>query len=102
MTEDPSNKTFRDNEEKNRFELQVGAITAFVDYIINKKGNIYLTHTEVPKEAEGKGYAKELLENVFQEIETRELELVPICPFVKAYLQRKPEWKKLLADFAKF
>jgi len=102
MTANSSNKTFRDNEEKNRFELQSGNIIAFVDYIINKKGTIYLTHTEVPKEAEGQGFAKELLENVFQEIEERELELVPICPFVKAYMQRKPEWKKLLADFAQF
>lgn len=100
--EKETNNIFSDNEEKKRFELQVGEITAFVDYIINKKGNIYLTHTEVPKEAEGQGYAKELLENVFQEIENRELELVPICPFVKAYLHRKPEWKNLLADFAQF
>lgn len=102
MTENSSNKIFQDNEEKKRFELQDGEITAYVDYIINKKGTIYLTHTEVPKEAEGQGYAKELLEYVFQEIEKRELELVPICPFVKAYLHRKPEWKKLLADFAQF
>ena len=100
MTANSSNKTFRDNEEKKRFELQSGNIVAFVDYIINKKGTIYLTHTEVPKEAEGQGYAKEMLENVFEEIERREL--VPICPFVKAYLHRKPEWKKLLADFAQF
>lgn len=94
--------TFVDNKEKKRFELQVDEITAFVDYIINKKGTIYLTHTEVPKEAEGKGLAKEILENVFREIEKRELELVPICPFVKAYLHRKPKWKRLLADFAQF
>ncbi|MDZ7717948.1 MAG: GNAT family N-acetyltransferase [Balneolaceae bacterium] len=97
-----SQTLFSDNKEKKRFELQVGDVTAFVDYIINKKGTIYLTHTEVPKEAEGQGYAKELLENVFQEIEKRELELVPICPFVKTYLHRKPKWKKLLADFAQF
>ena len=102
MTENSSYKTFRNNEEKKRFELQDGDITAFVDYILNTKGTIYLTHTEVPKEAEGQGYAKEMLENVFEEIEKRELELVPICPFVKVYLQRNPEWKKLLADFAKF
>lgn len=94
--------TFSDNKERKRFELQIGGVIAFVDYIINKKGTIYLTHTEVPKETEGQGFAKELLENVFQEIEKRELELVPICPFVKAYLHRKPEWKRLLADFAQF
>lgn len=94
--------TFVDNEDRKRFELQVGDITAFVDYIINKKGEIYLTHTEVPKEAEGRGLAKELLENVFEDIEKRELKLVPICPFVKVYLHRNPEWKRLLADFARF
>ncbi|MDX1640552.1 MAG: GNAT family N-acetyltransferase [Balneolaceae bacterium] len=93
---------FVDNEDKKRFELHIDNITAFVDYIINKKGEIYLTHTEVPKEAEGRGLAKELLENVFEEIEKRELKLVPICPFVKVYLHRNPDWKRLLADFARF
>lgn len=93
---------FVDNEEGKRFELRVGETVAFVDYIINKKGTIYLTHTEVPKEAEGQGLAAKLLDHVFREIEKRELELVPICPFVKVYLQRNPEWKKLLTDFAQF
>lgn len=102
MTENSSNKPFRDNKEKKRFELKVGEITAFVDYIINKKGEIYLTHTEVPDKAEGRGFAKQLLEYSFREIEKRELKLVPICPFVKVYLHRKPEWKRLLADFAQF
>lgn len=97
-----STGTFSDNKERKRFELQVGEITAFVDYIINKKGEIYLTHTEVPEKAEGRGLAKELLENVFEEIENRDLKLVPICPFVKVYLHRNPEWKRLLADFARF
>lgn len=93
---------FVDNEERKRFELHVGDIVAFVDYIINKKGMIYLTHTEVPKEVEGQGLAAKLLDHVFREIEKRELELVAICPFVKVYLQRNPERKKLLADFAQF
>lgn len=100
--EKESKGNFVDNKDRKRFELQIGDVTAFVDYIINKKGVIYLTHTEVPKDAEGQGYAKKLMKNVFKEIEERELELVPICPFVKVYLQRKPEWKRLLADFAQF
>lgn len=93
---------FIDNEERKRFELHVDGFTAFAEYIINKKGVIYLTHTEVPKQAEGKGISGRLLNLVFQEIERRGLELVPICPFVKVYLQRNPEWKRLLTDFAKF
>lgn len=37
--------TFIDNKERHRFELQVDGITAFVDYIINKKGVIYFKIT---------------------------------------------------------
>lgn len=94
--------TFIDNKERKRFELKADEFTAYVDYIINKKGTIYLTHNEVSKEAEGKGLAGQLLEHVLEEIDKRDLELVPICPFVQVYLQRNPEWKRLLADFAKF
>lgn len=100
--EKESGNTFSDNKERKRFELQIGGIIAFVDYIINKKGEIFLTHTEVPQEAEGRGLAKQLLEQVFKESEKRELKIVPICPFVKVFLHRNPAWKRLLADFARF
>lgn len=93
---------FRNNEEKKRYELQGEDHTAFVDYILNKKGVIYLTHTEVPKEAEGQGMATRLIDKVMREIEKNEYELVPICPFVKVFLQRNPEWKNLLAEHARF
>lgn len=89
---------FRDNTERHRFELGVEGKTAFIDYIINRKGVIYLTHTEVPKEAEGQGIASQIIELALSEVEKRGLKLVPICPFVKVYLQRHPEWEKLLAE----
>ncbi|NBB77649.1 MAG: N-acetyltransferase [Bacteroidetes bacterium] len=99
---DESVESFRNNEEKKRYELQKGGYTAFVDYILNRKGVVYLTHTEVPKEAEGQGMATRLIENVMLEIDERDYELVPICPFVKVFLQRNSEWKRLLAEHARF
>lgn len=91
-----------DRPEKNRFEMDVEGMKAHVDYIINKNGVIYLTHTEVPKELEGKGVASEMLKQIMKEIENREYSLIPICPFVKTYLSRQPEWKKLLDEHHKF
>jgi uncharacterized protein len=91
-----------DNTELNRYEMSVEGKTAFVDYIINKTGTIYLTHTEVPRELEGKGLASVMLKMIMEEIEKRELSLIPICPFVKTYLSRHPDWKKLLDEHHKF
>ena len=92
----------KDNKEKKRFELDRGGKTSIVDYIPTNQGVIYLTHTEVPKELEGQGIASELLSGVFQILSERELSLVPICPFVKSYLSRNPEWKRLLHENHRF
>lgn len=91
-----------DNKEKKRFELEREGKTSFVDYILNKQDVIFLTHTEVPKELEGQGIASELMEGVFQILSARELSLVPIYPFVKSWLSRNPEWKRLLHENHRF
>ena len=46
-----------DNTKENRFEFQVDGHVAFIEYLIGKQ-NIFLTHTEVPKELAGKGIGK--------------------------------------------
>jgi len=55
-------------------------------------------HTEVPPELEGEGIGTNLVKLVFEEIEKRGLQLIPICPFIIAYIKRHPEWKSLLDD----
>jgi len=87
-----------DNTNEQRFELTVDGKTAFIDYIINKKGVIYLTHTEVPAKLEGEGIGSRLVKQSLETIEQRELKLAPICPFVAAFIRRHPQWKKLLTD----
>jgi uncharacterized protein len=93
---------FSNISDQNRFELQIEEYTAFIDYILNKKGVLYLTHTEVPKELEGRGIASRLVKAVFRHAEKNELKIAPICPFVKSYLQRHPEWKRLLSEEHRF
>ena len=68
-----------------------------MDYILTAD-KIYLTHTEVPKELEGKGIGSKLVKEVFDYIESEKLKMIPLCPFVKAYVQRHPEWKKLVLE----
>ena len=87
-----------DNTEEKQFELSLKDGKALVEYIINSKGMIFLTHTEVPPKYEGQGIGAELVEQVLKEVEKRELKLVPLCPFVAAHIRRHPKWKRLLSD----
>lgn len=87
-----------DNTSRKRFEYSLGESTAFTEYIITTKGTIFLTHTEVPKKARGKGIAFEMIEEILKEVKNRELNLVPLCPMVATFIRRNPKWKTLLAD----
>lgn len=86
------------NESKRRFEVQVEGHTAFIEYMVDNKGVMYLTHTEVPPALEGKGVGKALVEQTLQYMETEGFKLAPLCPFVAAYLKRHPDWSRILAD----
>jgi predicted GNAT family acetyltransferase len=84
-----------DNAERNRYEMHIAGHVPRIEYI-KAQDKIYLTHTEVPKELEGKGIASTMTQKVLEDIETRNLTLVPLCPYVAQYIKRHPEWKKLV------
>ncbi|MBC7457259.1 MAG: N-acetyltransferase [Bdellovibrionaceae bacterium] len=87
--------TLIDNKEKNRFEFRIADQVAVADYHIS--GNVIsIPHVGVPKVLEGQGIASALVLAVLKNIDERQLKLIPICPFVVTYVQRHPEWKKLL------
>ncbi|MCL9808126.1 GNAT family N-acetyltransferase [Flavobacterium luminosum] len=85
------------NQEKKRFELEVEGVIAFIDFIVNNENIMFLTHTEVPKELEGKGVGSALVSKTLNHIQEKGYTLAPLCPFVAAYLKRHPEWKNVLA-----
>ena len=91
-------KTIVDNQERKQFEMTVDGYMAFSEYILTKKGVIYLTHTEVPKKIEGRGIAFEMIRQILENIEERQLKLMPLCPVVAAFIRRNPEWKRLLVE----
>ncbi len=84
-----------DNKEKNRFEAEVDGHTAIIEYTV-QPGILSLTHTEVPHALSGQGVASEMTEKVLMQIELRGLKVVPVCPFIKKYIDRHPEWKSIL------
>ena len=88
------------NTDENQYEFHIGKYLAKIEYIIANNGHIYLTHTEVPVALGGQGIATQLVEKVLTDIEEQGLDLVPLCPFVIGYIQKNPEWQRLVVKKA--
>ena len=84
-----------DNEAARRYEFHLGSDIPRLEYI-KAQDKIYLTHTEVPPSLAGQGIGSALIGAVLKDIDDKGLTLVPLCPFVALYLQRNPEWKRLV------
>ena len=95
MIGEASKHKLSDNEVKKRYEMPVEGFVGFIEYI-KTKDEVYLTHTEVPRELEGKGIGSEMVRQALEDIERQGLRLVPLCPFVAVYLRRHPEWKRIV------
>jgi predicted GNAT family acetyltransferase len=83
------------NEDEKRYELKIDSDIAMIEYI-KARNEIYLTHTEVPKELEGRGFGSKLVLYALEDIKEKGLRLVPLCPFVAAYIKKHPEWRELV------
>ncbi|MBW8243681.1 N-acetyltransferase [Muricauda oceani] len=84
------------NEEKRRFEIAIEGRYAFTNY--GEFGNqIALVHTETDPEISGQGAASALIEKTLRYLEEKQIELLPFCPFVFAYIRRHPEWKRIVS-----
>lgn len=88
--------TLIDNEEKKQYEFHIDGDIARIEYM-KAQGKIFLTHTEVPAKFEGKGIGSALIKQALDDIRQKELTLVPLCPFVAAYINRHPEYNTLIS-----
>ena len=83
-----------DNAARSRFEL--GA-SGFIDY--RRVGTVlYLNHAEVPPALSGHGVGTRLVRETLELIRSRGERMVPVCPFIKAFVRRNPAYSDLSAE----
>ena len=89
--------TVRDNPDELRYELLLdGRMVGQIRYR-REPGAIALVHTEVEPSHEGSGLATRLVEEALRDLRARGMRVVPICPFVTAFIRRHPEYADLVA-----
>jgi predicted GNAT family acetyltransferase len=76
-----------DNRARNRFELTLDGLTAFLVYE-RTPGTLRLIHTEVPEGLRGRQVGDARVEAALQAGRSEGLSIVAVCPFVRAYMRK--------------
>ncbi|HEX5150457.1 MAG TPA: GNAT family N-acetyltransferase [Parafilimonas sp.] len=87
------------NTELHRLELEINRSVAYIEYKL-LRDTLFLIHTEVPPELKGKGAGGIIVQKAFQYAKGNSYKIVPICPFIRSYLERHKEWNDIIAPNA--
>jgi predicted GNAT family acetyltransferase len=86
----------RDNAARSRYELADDErVVAVADYE-PADGTISFVHTFVDPELRRRGLGEFLVRQALDDVRSRNLHVVPECPFVAAFIQRHPEYTDLV------
>ncbi|NNG39984.1 N-acetyltransferase [Flexivirga sp. ID2601S] len=88
--------TVADNAPQHRYDAHVGRVLAgFAVYRLSDDV-ITFVHTEVDPKFEGKGIGGAIARFALDDVrETGERRVVPSCPFIKAWIDKHPEYQSL-------
>src|SRR5690606_6889976 len=92
--DDPETRVVHE-PERSRFQVTLGGGTAELRYQRLGK-TLVLVHTGAPPELEGRGIGGALVRAAFDHVRGHGMVVVPLCPFVRAYLKRHPECLELV------
>lgn len=88
----PDDFEWADNPSQRRWEVAHGGkVIAFAEYRTTPD-RIVFTHTVVDPEYEGHGIGSRLARLVLDDALHRNMRITPRCPFIRAYIQRHPEY----------
>lgn len=94
--DDAPNIKIRNDPENRQFTVEVdGRVAGKAEYRL--RGDTYLfIHTEVDPEFQGLGVANRLARWALDDVSEQGRTLVPLCPFIAAYIKRHPEYDAIV------
>jgi predicted GNAT family acetyltransferase len=87
----------RDHPDRRRYEVFTddGQLGGFAQYVL-RAGRVIFTHTEIDDAFEGHGLGSKLAQGALDDVRTRGLHVVPLCPFIAAYIEHHPAYEDLV------
>jgi uncharacterized protein len=88
--------TVTDRPDAGHYEVRAGDRVLGLAAYQRRGGQVVFTHTEVDPDAEGSGIGSTLVRGALDDVRARELRAVPLCPFVRAWIDRHPDYADLV------
>ena len=85
-----------DGQTKGGYRLVVDGIEAEMTYSRVNDGLIIIDHTEVPAALRGRKIGERLVRQAVEDARHEGVEIIPLCPFAKAQIDRHPDWQDVL------
>ena len=80
-----------DVPDRHRYEARIqGQLAAIAEYLSTQEF-LGFSHTEVLPGFEGQGIATTLVARALDDVRHRRLRVMPLCPFVAAFIHRHPQ-----------
>ena len=93
----PAEAEVVDVPQASRYELRLGGKLIGLAAYRRRNGRIAFTHTEVDESCEGRGFGSRLAAAALEDAGRQGLDVVPLCPFIAHYIERHPEYGRLVA-----
>jgi hypothetical protein len=91
-----------DDQERRRFEISSSdQLAGYAEYRDLPHGRAFV-HTVIDPQRAGLGLGSRLIESVLDEARAEGRNVIPLCPFVRRYIQRHPSYADLVADQKRF
>ncbi|WP_017614515.1 GNAT family N-acetyltransferase [Nocardiopsis salina] len=82
--------------DERRYEIiSDGEVAGYSEYILTNDLMTF-THTEIDTAFEGKGLGGTLVRGALDDVRGRGLSVLPLCPFVKGWIERHPDYVDLV------
>jgi predicted GNAT family acetyltransferase len=94
MTED--NVVVRLDEDWHRYLILIDGEVAGVAHFLPHGNQRVFTHTVVDDRFEGQGIGSQLVRHALDDVRAKGLRIVPVCPFVAAYLAKHHDWDDII------
>ena len=89
--------TVSNNPEHERYVAEVdGTIAGYTVYHIRHGGIYFFVHTEILQGFEHRGIGEQLVREALDDVRARGGTVVPLCPYVAAFIAKNPEYDTLV------
>lgn len=84
-----------DNDFLRQFELKMDDQMAKIEYSLQER-KIFLTKLIIPEELDDVAFRKEFIAAVFEQIQERNLSVMPTCPAIAKFVRSNRKYKRML------